>query len=318
MVPPEEFSASASQDEPSPASPDAPTALTALQLAGDDRLARALDDAIASASGLAVAGRAERAPLRLRAALVRRGRLAMLGGLLLVVAGAGAAGLPALAGCALGVGAVSYSAMVIRDVFRADLARLLYGPLGPPLRPEVRPSDLGPQEIHAAYVEILRAHEDVRVALARSPGILEPLRDTYERVSELVQAAGRVGRRGNSLQAYLRRFCPDAIESDAASLENKMAETGDEQAALAFRQAARARRQQLELYRQIEGLYDRVKARLALVASFLGAVGALVVKLHVLDLEQIEAAGSSISDHLDLLRSDLELLETSLEGALSS
>jgi hypothetical protein len=54
------------------------------------------------------------------------------------------------------------------------------------------------------------------------------------------------------------------------------------------------------------------------VASFLGAVGALVVKLHVLDLEQVEAAGSSISDHLDLLRSDLELLESSLEGAMTA
>jgi len=253
-----------------------------------------------------------------RAALLGRGRLSVIGGAVVMTIGAGVAGLPALAGCVLGLGALSYSAMVLRHLFRPDLFRLLYGPLGPPLRPEVKPSELGPPEIHAAYLEILRAHEDVRVALVRSPGILEPLRDAYERLSELVQAAGRVGRRGNALQTYLGRFCPDGIEADAARLETRMADTGDEEAAAAFRQAARARRKQLELYHQIDGLYDRVKARLALVASFLGAVGALVVKLHVLDLEQVEAAGSSISDHLDLLRGDLEVLESSLEGALCS
>jgi hypothetical protein len=254
----------------------------------------------------------------LRAAMVRRGRLAVLGGILVAVIGAGAAGLPTLAGCVLGLGAVSYSAMVLRDVFRPDLARLVYGPLGPPLRPEVKPSELGPQEVHAAYVDILRAHEDIRSTLVRSEGIIEPLRDAYDRLSELVQAAGRVARRGNALQSYLRKYCPQGLESEAAQLDLRMGETGDEQAARAFREAARARRQQLDIYRQIEGLYDRVKARLALVASFLGAVGALVVKLHVLDMEQVEAAGSSISDHLDLLRSDLELLESSLEGAMSS
>ncbi len=254
----------------------------------------------------------------LRAILVRRGRVALLGGVLVLVVGAGVAGLPTLAGCMIGFGAVSYSALVLRDVFRPDLARLVHGPLGPPLRPEVKPSELGPQEIHAAYVDILRAHEDIRIALGRSEGIRDPLRDAYDRLSELVQAAGRVARRGNALQSYLRKHCPQSLESEAAQLEARTGETSDEPAARAFRQAARARRQQLDLYRQIEGLYDRVKARLALVASFLGAVGALVVKLHVLDLEQVEAAGSSISDHLDLLRSDLELLESSLEGAMTS
>jgi hypothetical protein len=269
-------------------------------------------------AALAARGRDDRSRSLMRGPLVRRGRLALLGGLLVLAIGAGAAGLPTLAGCVLGLGAMSYSAMVLRDVFRPDLTRFIYGPLGPPLRPEVKPGELGPQEIHAAYVEILRAHEDIRVALGRSEGMLEPLRDAYDRLSELVQAAGRVARRGNALQSYLRRYCPQGLESDAAQLDARTGETSDQQAAAAFRQAARARRQQLDIYRQIEGLYDRVKARLALVASFLGAVGALVVKLHVLDLEQVEAAGSSISDHLDLLRSDLELLESSLEGALSA
>jgi hypothetical protein len=277
-----------------------------------------LDPAAVFEETVAVRPRTGRSPSLLRAALVRRGRLALFGGVLVLVIGVGLAGLPTLAGCVLGAGAVSYSALVLRDVFRPDLARLMYGPLGPPLRPEVKPSELGPQEIHSAYVEILRAHEDIRIALARSDGIREPLRDAYERLSELVQAAGRVARRGNSLQAYLRKYCPQGLETEATQLEARIGETKDEPAARAFRQAARARRQQLDLYRQIEGLYDRVRARLALVASFLGAVGALVVKLHVLDMEQVEAAGSSISDHLDLLRSDLELLETSLEGAMTS
>jgi hypothetical protein len=259
-----------------------------------------------------------RARSLVRAVLLRRGRVAMLGGFLALVIGAGIAGLPTLAGCAVGFGAVSYSALVLRDLFRPDLARLVHGPLGPPLRPEVKPSQLGPQEIHTAYVDILRAHEDIRIALGRSEGIREPLRDAYDRLSELVQAAGRVARRGNALQSYLRKHCPQGLETEAAQLEARTGETSDEPAARAFRQAARARRHQLDLYRQIEGLYDRVKARLALVASFLGAVGALVVKLHVLDMEQVEAAGSSISDHLDLLRSDLELLESSLVGAMTS
>jgi hypothetical protein len=266
---------------------------------------------IARSPSFAVLGRGPRA-------LVRRGRLAVIGSVLLLAVGAGLAGTPALGACLLGVGAIVCSASLAQGRYRPDLSRMLHGPIGPPLRPEVRPGELGPPEIHAAYVDILRAHEDIRVALARSDGIRDALREAYDRVSDLTQAAGRVARRGNALQTYLRKFCPDGLDSEASRLEARMAETCDPQAAAAFRQAARARRQHLELYRQIEGLYDRVKARLALVASFLGAVGALVIKLHALDTEQIDSAGSSISDHLDLLRGDLELLESSLEGALSS
>ena len=255
---------------------------------------------------------------RLVSAAAQRPRnIAVLGAALALMMAAGILGLPLLASCVLGVGSAAYSIMVARDASAPDFARRLYGRLGPPLRPDVRPDDLTPPEISASYIAILRGHEQIRTALNESEGLIDGLTDVYTRCSELVQAAGRVARGGNHLRSYIENLSPDTLQQDAARLEARADATRDPHAARAFRRAAVARKQQLSIYRQIEGLYDRVVGRLQAVTSFLGAVEALIIKLHALDLEQLGATGDTLSQHLDDLRTELELLESSLESALT-
>ena len=69
---------------------------------------------------------------------------------------------------------------------------------------------------------------------------------------------------------------------------------------------------------QIVAKRDQVCARLELVHAALDAFAATIVKLHTIDEEQIVLAGESISDHLDGVAEDLEVLESALELDLAA
>jgi hypothetical protein len=225
-------------------------------------------------------------------------------------------GWPILGWWLLATGAAACFGLIVRDVVSPEFARRVHGPLGPPLRPQVAPEDVEPEALRAEYLGLLSAYEDLRVALTESEAVLGVLRDLYERCGELVQAAGRFARNGNALSQYLAGQSPTLAETPQR-LERRGSASADRDAARAYRHAASISRQHLELNRQIQGLYERIEGRLAAAMAFLGVVRALVVKLQALDLEHIQAAGPSITDSVNELRGELDLLEKSLETALA-
>jgi hypothetical protein len=54
-----------------------------------------------------------------------------------------------------------------------------------------------------------------------------------------------------------------------------------------------------------------------MVRASLESVAAMVVELQVRDLEEVERAGESVADDLQVLREDLEILESTLAEAWS-
>lgn len=230
----------------------------------------------------------------------------------------GAVGLPIAATAMIGLGGLGFAVAVATDAMRPEFARKLYGPLGPPLRPAVRPTELRSVELVHAYSRLLVAHENVRRALQSSEHLVETLHDIYVQCGELVQAAGRAARIGSRLKGYLETNSPEWLAAEAGRLEQRAQAVGDGHAARTFELAAAARRRQLHTYAQIGGLYARVEARIAMLTSFLGAVEALVVKLEASDLEQLQLAGGEMAGDLERLRGDLEILEASLEDVRMS
>jgi len=257
------------------------------------------------------------AVLALAAARRPRNLAILFAGVTACLVGGITLGLPLLAAGAIGVGASAYAAMIAHDVADPRFARRVFGPLGAPLRPAVRVEDLDAVELHLAYAGILRAHEEVRTALQASRGVVDGMRDVYARCGDLVEASGRVARSGDALQRYLQTQTLPSLEAEVVKLASLAATTSDPHAASAYQHAAQARRRQVDIYCQIQGLYDRVKARLAVVTAFLATVQALVVKLHALDLEQVNDQGAAIADQIDDLRGEIDILESALENALS-
>jgi hypothetical protein len=249
-------------------------------------------------------------------AAARRPRnLALLGVSLGLMIGAAVVGLPIVAAMAFGGGLLSYGGLVALDARRPSFMRHFYGPLGPPLVPEVQPSDISCSELRLTYSTILQGHDGLRSALDASGGARHGLIQLYGRSTELVQTAGRIARVGCSLKAYLDGSSDELLDRQISHLEERATESHDEGATRVFRQAAAVRCHQLATYHRIEGLYARVEARLAMVVAFLAALEAQLIELEALDLEAEARAGGLISEHLEVLGCDLAMLETSLEGA---
>jgi hypothetical protein len=251
------------------------------------------------------------------AALTRRRNLALVGGVFTLVLVAAILGSPLVASLLLGIGMTSYATLCARDAGSREFARLVHGPLGPPLQPEVAAEEIETEDLRHAYLAILAAHEELRVSLTDCASVLDALRDLYERCTDMVQAAGRMARGGNALSLYLAAQNP-SLPIVAARLDGLGAATKDEDAARAYRHAAAVSRQHAELNGEIAGMYDRTKGRLAAALAFLGVARALVVKLRAIDSEAALAEGESITESVAELRGELELLRASLETALAT
>lgn len=229
----------------------------------------------------------------------------------------GAAGFPVVAMAILGAGAGVWATLFVRDLLGSELAARVYGPLGPPIEPEVQVHELGSLELASSYADLLNTYEQIRVFLRASPVLVATFGGLYARLSELVQLAGRVARNGLRLRAYLDADNPENLAAAAAQLDDRADATHNEDAARTFRLAAVSRRRQLSTYRDIEGLYDSVVARLAILAALFGVVEARLVELEAVDDEQSAAVGLELTEEIQEVEEELELLGSSVETALA-
>lgn len=192
----------------------------------------------------------------------------------------------------------------------------LYGAVGPPLDVEIEPSEIHSPELRAAYANVLHAHRRIRTALADREGAIDVLLEPYRRCGELVLLAGRVARVGNALQSYVEEHDPEQLAAEIELLQIKADHSEDLETRRAYRRTAEARSRQLGSYLEFRRLLDRILARLRLIAASLESLLALVVKVHARLLEQTAFSGESMSNWLDVLQDDLEILEDALDKAL--
>jgi hypothetical protein len=251
--------------------------------------------------------------------------LGVLGAGILGTLGLVAAGHATLGVLVLGLGAAAYGALIGLDLFSDKFISKVYDLPDPDAEagadsapvPQVSPNEIHPEEIRGLYKAVLDNHAEVRETVQVGGEMLrESLRETLDRCGELVREAGRVAQRGNALHAYLRREDPRTIAAEADRLERQARDTRDDKAALSFQKAAAAKRQQHATYEQIEGLYDRIKAQLAVIETSLDGVQAKVIKLNATDIEEAATVGASISQHLDALSTDMQVLESTVSETL--
>jgi hypothetical protein len=182
----------------------------------------------------------------------------------------------------------------------------------------VAPEDVASGEARTTYRAILFALSEVERALGDAPRLTTTMAPVIARCRAAVELSGRIALLANPLQRYLDRHDVAFVRSELARLRTRAEATTDAAALGAFSNAAAARTRQLAVLDQIAAKRDQVCARLELVHAALDAFAATIVKLHTLDEEQLVLAGESVTDHLDGIADDLEVLESALEFELAA
>ncbi len=172
--------------------------------------------------------------------------------------------------------------------------------------------------VRDAYGEILLALVDVRRALEGSTRLRGSVAPVLARCRAAVALCGRLARLANPLQRHLDTHDPALLRSDLERLRAHAEAATDEQAAAAWRQAAAARARQLATHEQMRAMIDRILARLAMVRAALESFAATIVRLQVVDEEQLALAGASVAEHLDDVEGELGALESALAPELAA
>ncbi|HVK73658.1 MAG TPA: hypothetical protein VM734_10065 [Kofleriaceae bacterium] len=226
-------------------------------------------------------------------------------------------GAPALAPWILAAGTAHYLLVVTLYTFSEGYTNRVHGPFGLPLEPDVDPDQIGPADLRATYLNILRVHEEIRTTLDSNGRVHAGLCDVYTRCGDAVQVAGRMALLGNPLQRYLDDHDPARLDAETRRLEMRASVTSDREASLAYRQASAARKRELDTYGQLQRLYERMKARLELVAATLASVAATTIKLCTVDLETLAMTRESLVEQIDSLGEDLRYLEAAMEDSMA-
>ncbi len=181
----------------------------------------------------------------------------------------------------------------------------------------IPPARIKTQDLRANYDNIVGKFDQVKDAFEKSDtGLQANLRESVERCLDLCKEAGKTAMRGVQLRDYLDSRSPIVLEQEAQRLEKNAAAATDTGARESYQQAAEAKRQQLTTYGQIQGLYDRVNAQLSVIESTLETVNAKMVKLRATDVADAMAVGQSIRDHVESVRSDIHILESTVEETM--
>jgi hypothetical protein len=264
------------------------------------------------------------APLRtaLLVAATRRLHLGVAGagilaGLTASVLELGGRALPTLA---IGLGVLAYLAMVGLDVTNPSFIRRANSRLrvdDQDAEAWLDPKTLRDAEIREVYAAILKAMDECRRAYGGSSQSLRgSLEDGLRRSEELVTVAGRAAKRSDALRRHLDNDTPESLNKELARLRDLAARTSDQAARKSFLQAADAKAKELETYAQLHGLRDRIHAQLKLIETSLDGLSAKLVKLEATDLAEAVSINDSITENVQTMTSEVEILESSYDETM--
>jgi hypothetical protein len=264
------------------------------------------------------------APLRkaLLVAATRRLHLGVAGagigaGLLASVLDLGGHTLPSLT---IGLGVLAYSAMVALDVTNPDFIRRANSRVrvdDEDAAAWLNPKTLRDAEIRDVYSAILTAMQECRrVYESTNPSLRASLEDGLRRSEELVVVAGRAAKRSDAIRRHLDNDTPESLNAELGRLRALSERTGDETARKGFLQAADAKAKELETYTQLYGLRDRIHAQLKLIETSLDGLSAKLVKLDASDLAEAISINDSITENVQTMTSDVQILESSYEETM--
>jgi hypothetical protein len=217
----------------------------------------------------------------------------------------------------IGLGVLAYLAMVGLDVTNPEFIRRANVRVRVAEDARLEPSTLCDPEIRDVYAGVLKAMDQCRIVYGGSgQSLRQSLEDGLQRSEELVRVAGRAARRSDVIRRHLDGDTPEGLARELERLRILSAQTPDESARQGFLQAADAKAKELETYRQLQGLRDRIHAQLKLIEASLDALSAKLVKLDASDLAEALSINASITENVQTMTSDVEILESTYEETL--
>lgn len=236
----------------------------------------------------------------------------------LAAAGVLSLGLPAISVALLGAGVMHWVVETARGTRRIANEERALGPLARPLTPEVVPGEIASAELRASYHGILSRHEEIRKQLVAAERVQACFRETLVRCGAMAQLAGRLARLADPLEAYLRSHSAANVTGEIDGAARHAQVTGDPVAVETRRREAAVRGRTLGTMLELEAMRDRIYARLDVVSATLDTVAASVIKLHVLDLAEVELLATAAADEAGALAEELEALEATVEEGMQA
>jgi hypothetical protein len=219
----------------------------------------------------------------------------------------------------LGLGLLAYAAMVALDVTNPDFIRRANRLRVDDADAEayLNPKNLRDAEIREVYTAILVAMDNCRKVYGSvSDSLRDSLQDGLRRSEELVHVAGRAAKRSDAIRRHLDSDTPGSLDAELGRLRGLAAKTNDETAKKGFLQAADAKAKEVETYNQLHGLRDRIHAQLKLIETSLDGLSAKLVKLEASDLAEAISINDSITEHVQTMTSDVEIIESTFEETM--
>lgn len=173
-------------------------------------------------------------------------------------------------------------------------------------------------EVQASYRAILDTLTDVEDAIAAAPRLGGSLAPVIERCRGAAALSGRIALLANPIQRYLDLHDAGLMRQALDRLRARAEAATDQVAISAWSHAAAARVRQLAIVEQIQAKRDQICARLGLVHATLETFAAEIIRLQALDDEQVALAGESLTEQLDEIGGDLEVLEVALDPELAA
>ncbi len=232
-------------------------------------------------------------------------------------------GLPWSALGVLGFGTMLYSCLVTRDAVSPKfLAQLLSSEEGPVVETgalsEASQARLlvdGLEErMRVVYRGVLDRQTELQEQLSACPSGLQASLPKCDTICDTVLAhAERLVLRGQRLYTYLESTELSSLRQGFSLVNEQVQSSSDVTAAKILKQVATARQQHIETHVEVEGLYERVLAQLLLIETILAGTIARIVKVMATDDEQSSMTVELVTDELEILLSDVEILESSLD-----
>jgi len=177
-------------------------------------------------------------------------------------------------------------------------------------RSRMLPETIVSLDARQTYRAILEAFSEIE-RIARATPSAASMR-VIERCRSAVELCARVAVLGNPLQRYLDGHHPEHLRGELERLRAHTEVVADERTLSDLSRATAARARQLATYEEMRAMRDRIQARLELVHASLESFAAQLLKLQVVEEEDLVFADQTVTERIDSITEELDILESTL------
>lgn len=170
-------------------------------------------------------------------------------------------------------------------------------------------------------LEARQTYRAILDALAKIERIVDALPSpagtrVIERCRTAVDVCARAAYLGNPVQRYLDSHDAHDLRGEIERLRTRTEQTADARTISDLSRATAARARQLATYDEMCAMRDRIQARLELVHASLESFAAQLIKLDAVEQEELAFADQTVTDRIDGIGEELEILESTLAADL--